>query len=243
MQDYNKRKNELLHEKVRYSLPLEISKQEEELLKTDTPIQKIISFVEMQNVKINVNHKVLIPRYETEEVILEAYKYINKESKVLDLCCGSGFIGIVISKNTGCSVVFGDIDDQAIEQTKENALQNKIENYQVFKSDLFTQIPKQKFDLIISNPPYIPENITLDSSVLNHEPHHALFAKNNGNYFYQKIVEQACEYLNKNGALIFEISHWNLDFFNSLKDNKNLSIEIKNDINQKERIAIIRFNN
>lgn len=88
----------LLREKQRYNLPLFVSKQEEKLLRKNCPVQKIIGYQILQDVHIDLSYNVLIPRYETEELILESYKYINKDSKVLDLGCGSGFIGLAIKK-------------------------------------------------------------------------------------------------------------------------------------------------
>lgn len=236
MQDYNKRKNDLLHEKIRNNLPLEITEEEISKLKNNWPIQKIIGFVEMQNIKIFVNKKVLIPRYETEEVVLEAYKFINKETKVLDLCCGSGFIGLAIKKNTNAKkVVLSDIDKEALEQSYENAKFNNLE-VEIIESDLFSNI-NETFDVIISNPPYLPYGEKIEKSVLNFEPHHALFADNYGNWFYEKILQESKQRLNNNGVIIFEISPHQLTFF------KNKKCTILLDINKKERIVIIKKEN
>ncbi|MGY6172580.1 peptide chain release factor N(5)-glutamine methyltransferase [Candidatus Mycoplasma pogonae] len=225
----------LLKEKQRYNLPLEVSQQELKLLAKDTPVQKIIGYIEMQNVVINLQHQVLIPRYETEEVILKALEYIRPGAEVLDLCCGSGFIGLALAKNSLASkVILSDIDPEAIAQSQYNADLNYL-NVEIIHSDLFANI-NQKFDVIVSNPPYIPNGIKLSASVLNFEPHHALFASENGNYFYQKIISQANQYLKPGGLIIFEISHWNLAFF------KNISnCQIFKDINDKPRIAVVSY--
>ena len=111
----------LLREKQRYNLPLFISKQEEKLLRKNCPVQKIIGYQILQDVHIDLSYNVLIPRYETEELILESYKYINKDSKVLDLGCGSGFIGLAIKKNINCDVDMVDISNAAIKQTKKKS--------------------------------------------------------------------------------------------------------------------------
>ncbi|WGI36796.1 peptide chain release factor N(5)-glutamine methyltransferase [Mesomycoplasma lagogenitalium] len=241
MQDYNIRKKLLLKEKLRHNLPLKIGELEKEKLKSDMPIQLIVGFIEMQNVKILLkDNKLLIPRYETEEVIIESFNYINKHSKVLDLCCGTGFIGIAIAKNVNCQVSMVDIDENAIYSSVENAKINNVDkNTDIYLSDLFSSVPKtEQFDLIISNPPYIPENIVLDSSVLNWENHQALFAKEKGNYFYRLILENAKSFLKPKGYLIFEISDWNVNF---LKKYPNIDLKIKKDINNKNRIAIIQY--
>ncbi len=124
----------LLREKQRYNLPLFISKQEEKLLRKNCPVQKIIGYQILQDVHIDLSYNILIPRYETEELILESYKYINKDSKVLDLGCGSGFIGLAIKKNINCYVDMVDISNAAIKQTKKNAKLNNLE-VNVFKSN------------------------------------------------------------------------------------------------------------
>lgn len=229
------RKLALLKEKQRNNLELNINKKEEKLLKTNIPIQKIIGFVMMQNLTININKKVLIPRYETEELILQAYKFINKNSSVLDLGCGSGFIGLSIAKNTQAKeVILSDIDSQAILQTKINAKLNNLK-VKIIKSDLFENLKNYKFDVIISNPPYLDfESSNLDSSVLDYEPWNALFAKRKGNYFYKKILEEYKLYLNKKGVILFEIDQTNLKFFKKYHP----EFKIIYDINKKVRIAV-----
>ncbi|VEU59692.1 peptide chain release factor N(5)-glutamine methyltransferase [Mesomycoplasma neurolyticum] len=238
MQDYKIRKDALLHEKLRNNLPLTISNKEEKLLNSDIPIQKIIGFVEMQNVKIQVNRHVLIPRYETEELILKTYEFVNKNSYVLDLCSGSGFIGIAIAKNKKCNVVLSDIDYEAISQSHINKIINQVDNIEIITSDLFENLGQKKFDVIVSNPPYLQKQYTINISVLNHEPKKALFADDKGNYFYKKIINLAPFFLKPKGILIFEISPSNVFFFKALT---YLNIEIHKDINGKERIVVIKF--
>ncbi|MCY2902877.1 peptide chain release factor N(5)-glutamine methyltransferase [Mycoplasmopsis arginini] len=229
-------KEVLLTEKRRYEQPLFISKREEKLLKKDYPVQKIIGYQTMQNVHIDIRYDVLIPRYETEEVIIEAYKYINKDSKVLDLCCGSGFIGLAINKNIKCNVTLSDISNQAIKQTKLNIKINKLENCKVIKSNLFKKI-KEKFDLIVSNPPYLNKNNIFANS-LKWEPKKALFAKDSGLFFYKKITNDSIYYLKPNGHLILEIDEFSKKW---LEENYPNTTFIK-DINKKNRIAILKYN-
>lgn len=222
--------NELLREKRRHGLEEVISNKELELLKQGIPVQKIIGFINFDDVKINVNRNVLIPRYETEEVMTESLKYINKDSKVLDLCTGSGYIGLSIKKKTGATVDMTDISDEALIQSKENAKLNNLD-VNIFKSDMFESI-ESKYDLIISNPPYIPNKTNLDSSVLKNEPSNALFGGRNGNDFYKIIIEQYKKYLNPNGIIILEISKDNSKYI------KLHGFKILKDINGKDRIAI-----
>lgn len=229
-------KEVLLQEKRRYEQPLFISKKEAKLLKKDYPVQKIIGYQTMQNVHINISYNVLIPRYETEEVIIESYKYVNKNSSVLDLCCGSGFIGLAINKNIGCKTTFSDISSQAIEQTKLNIKINNLTNCKVIKSNLFKKI-NEKFDLIVSNPPYLNKNDNFPNS-LRWEPKKALYAKEKGLYFYKKIINEANKFLNEDGKLIFEIDEFSKIWIE--KEYPNTTF-IK-DINKRYRIAVLDYN-
>ncbi|AZG68800.1 peptide chain release factor N(5)-glutamine methyltransferase [Mycoplasma struthionis] len=226
-------KTVLLREKERYDLPLTISKKELKLLKKDFPVQKIIGYQEMQNVWINLKYKVLIPRYETEELILESYKYINKNSKVLDLGCGSGFIGLAIKKNTDALVTLVDIDNQAIKQTKYNAKINNL-NVRIIKSNWFKKL-NEKYDVIVSNPPYLFIKNKFDKS-LKYEPKRALFAKEKGLREYKNILQKAYDYLNDNGTILFEIDEYSALWFK----NNYSKIQILKDINNKNRIAILK---
>lgn len=221
--------NELKRQKRIHGLSEEITEVELKQLNLGVPIQKIIGFIEFDDVKINVNRNVLIPRYETEEVMRKSLNFIDKNSRVLDLCCGSGYIGLSIKKKKNCEIVLSDIDDESIIQTQENAKMNNLD-VQIIKSDMFENI-KGKFDLIISNPPYIPSSSNVVDSVLRHEPSHALFAGVDGNDFYKIIIKEAPKFLKKSGVIILEISEDNVDY---LLDNK---FHIEKDINQKPRIA------
>ena len=227
----------LLREKQRYNLPLFVSKQEEKLLRKNCPVQKIIGYQILQDVHIDLSYNVLIPRYETEELILESYKYINKDSKVLDLGCGSGFIGLAIKKNINCDVDMVDISNAAIKQTKKNAKLNNLE-VNVFKSNWFKKI-NNKYDLIISNPPYLSLKNTPYISSLKYDPKKALYAKNNGFKHYETILKNAKKYLNENGHILFEVD----DFVANMLKNKYQNIKIIKDINNKNRIAIIKYDN
>lgn len=237
----NKNKYEiLLLEKRRYNLKETISFREKYKLWRDYPIQKIIGYIEMADVKIKVNKKVLIPRYETEELILLAIKLIKENGKyhnILDLCCGSGFIGIALKKAfPSLNILQSDISNAAIKQTLINLKINNLKN-NVIKSNMFHNI-YQKFDVIISNPPYLLENDkkNMTKSVLKYEPQKALFAQEEGMFFYYQIEKNLSRYLNKNGLIILEINPVNYKWF---IDNK---YHVINDINNKKRFAYKFFN-
>lgn len=224
----------LLLEKRRYGLEETISEKELEMLKKDVPVQKIIGYIEMANTRIDLSFPILIPRYETEELVLLALELIKEYNlkTVLDLCCGSGFIGIALKKNNHqLEILQTDVDDNAIAQTKKNLEINDCNN-EIRKSDLFENI-EEKFDLIISNPPYIDwkEKKNMSESVLNHEPHHALFAPEQGLWFYKQILQKATMQINNGGILLFEINPIHVQWF------LEQGFKIKQDINKKNRMA------
>lgn len=228
----------LILEKRRYGIKEKVNFFEKKQLKKDKPIQKIIGYIEMANVRIDISKKVLIPRYETEELIYHAIEFIKKNNykSVLDLCCGSGFIGIALKKEfDNVDIWQSDIDKNAIKQTKKNLKINNVKN-KIIKSNMFEKIKNKKFDLLISNPPYLTKNEILSKSVLNFEPHHALFADNNGMFFYEIIEEKLSEILNKDGLVILEINPINVDWF------KKRNYFIIKDINNKERFAFKKIN-
>ncbi len=208
---------------------IEESKEELKRLNSGVPLHKVLGYIEMTDVKIDLSKNVLIPRYETEELILLAKKYIKEDSMVLDLCSGSGYIGLAIKKMTNANVVASDISKEAIEQIEINKKVNNLE-MQVVESDLFQNI-QGKFDVIISNPPYIPQETILSDSVINHEPHLALFGGSDGNDLYRRIVQEYKEFLNPGGVILFEISEDNVEYL------KNNNFEIVEDINGKSRMA------
>ncbi len=232
-QQIQKKISDLIHYKKIHNLPTSITKREIKLLKKDMPIQKIVGFINFDNLQINVHKKVLIPRYETQEVVNKAKEFLTLQSKVLDLGCGSGYIGLTIKKQIDCDVTLSDIDRHALKQTTINARFNHLQ-VKIVKSDLFTKI-NDKFDLIICNPPYIPDRSQLAKSVVNFEPRRALFGGQDGNEYYRKIIEKIADYLNKNGVVVFEISDDNEQYL--IKQ----GFTIFNDINNKSRIAVKKY--
>lgn len=236
--DIDSRRELLIAEKRKYGLDEVITKKEEKLLAKNFPIQKIIGYIEFEDVRINVDRNVLIPRYETQEVVHKALEYIKPGMRILDLCCGSGYIGLTIKKKMpDVEVVMSDISKHAVKQTKSNARLNKLD-VDVIQSDLLRGLVRL-FDVIVCNPPYIPSKYkdTLDSSVLEHEPNKALFAGKDGNDFYKRILtdKEAFRHLKPGGYIVFELSLDNVEFLESK------GFKIFNDINGKPRIGVKQF--
>ena len=172
------------------------------------PLQYIIGEQEFMGLKFKVNSNVLIPRQDTETLVEEALRVAKPGMRVLDLCTGSGCIIISLAKNVAdISCTGSDISKQALLVAKENAKANEVE-VEWERSDLFENI-SGTFDLIVSNPPYIPtgEIPGLMPEVRDFEPVDALDGKEDGLYFYRIITEKSPEYLTSDGYLSFEIGY------------------------------------
>lgn len=171
------------------------------------PLQYITGEQEFMGLTFHVNSNVLIPRQDTETLVEEALKVIKPGMKVMDMCTGSGCVLISILKNAHDVEGIGyDISKQAINVAKENAKFNEVPA--VFeRSDLFEDVVENDFDVIVSNPPYIPTDLiaTLMPEVSQFEPLEALDGKGDGLYFYSKILEQCKNYMKQDGYILFEI--------------------------------------
>ena len=172
------------------------------------PVQYIIGETEFMGLNFKVNSNVLIPRPDTETLVEEALKRAKPGMKVLDMCTGSGcIITSIVHYGKGIEGYASDISKPAINVAKENAKNNQV-SVSFETGDLFDHI-KGKYDMIVSNPPYIrtEEILTLMPEVQHFEPMQALDGMEDGLYFYRRIVEEAGEYLNEGGYLLFEIGH------------------------------------
>lgn len=191
---------------------LQIVKEKAELrAKTRQPIQHIIGFADFMGEKFIVNPSVLIPRDETEILVQKAIDIINKNNfkMALDVGTGSGCIACMVAKHTECQIIGLDISSDALNTALDNASRLNLFNKAIFrKSNVFSNVkPGESFDIIISNPPYIPpkekENIQTE---VKFDPEQALYTKDEkGLEFYQKITNEAPKILNKNGYLLFEL--------------------------------------
>ena len=181
------------------------------------PVQYLLNEQEFYGRKFYVDKGVLIPRQDTEILVEKMIdtlkdKVLKNEihPKILDIGVGSGIIGITAALEIESSYVLGvDISDKALETAQKNKEILKVSNIKFLKSDLFENVEFREFDMIVSNPPYISLNevgIMSDDTLL-HEPSEALFAENDGLYFYYEICQKASDYLADFGYLLFEISY------------------------------------
>ena len=218
----------------------------EKHIKEDVPLSHLVGFEYFYDRKYKVTKDVLSPRMETEELIYKVIEYVKASSKnnfkILDLCTGSGIIAITLKKELSqfsIDVVASDISEEAIKVAKENA-QSHDATIKFIQSDIFNNIA-DKFDIIVSNPPYIDrkDEVTMQDNVLKYDPHLALFAEEEGMYFYRKIIEQANDYLNENGVIFFEIGYDQKDKIIKLADLNGYSAEVYKDINGRNRMAFL----
>ena len=222
---------------------------------THKPCQYILGTQEFMGMEFATAPEVLIPRPETELLVEQACERLKKliekkrkqtgdrELRVLDMCCGSGCIGISLAKLVpAVAVDLADISDAAITLTKKNRERLQAD-CTVIQTDLFAQI-EEKYDMIISNPPYIrtDEIPKLMAEVRDFEPHLALDGKEDGLYFYDKIIREAREYLYEDGYILFEIGQDQLDAVRGfLVENGYVDIEGMKDYAGLDRIVTARY--
>ena len=211
-------------------------------LEKGRPIQYIIGNVNFYGYNIKVNEDVLIPRYETEllcEKIIKKIKNKKERLDILDLGTGSGCIAITIKKEIDCNMDALDISNKALDIARENAKDNNVD-INFINADMTTYKDK-KYDIIISNPPYISYDEEIMDIVKNNEPHEALFAEDNGLYFYKRIIDNI-PFITKDKYLIaFEIGFTQskdiIEYAN--KKLKDINITVDRDLSNKERYLFI----
>lgn len=206
---------------------------------TKLPIQYIIGEAYFMGEFFKVTPDVLIPRDETEILVTKAIEFVEKDDmkNVLDIGTGSGCIACTIAHKTDATVLGVDISSDALRVALENVTRLGINNRAVFrKSDLFSKVrEEEKFDMIISNPPYIPIGTILSDEV-NYEPRIALFADENGLRFYREIVEQAPSFLNRQGKLLFELGIGEASAVKTFMEKAFTDIHIEKDLAGIDRI-------
>jgi release factor glutamine methyltransferase len=206
-------------------------------LKQNIPIQYILGEAHFYDLKFKVNSSTLIPRGETEELV--QYILLHDFISVLEIGTGSGCIAVSIAKNSNSKITAIDNSLEALEIAKSNAILNSVKINFVL-SDVFNFSDTKKYDLIVSNPPYVleSEKKIMDKNVLDYEPHNALFVSNNDPLvYYKEIAKIATNNLNKNGLLFFEINeNYSKQIIELLSNLNFVDIELKKDINGRDRI-------
>ena len=223
---------------------VEIYKKEVMALEEGKPLQYVIGNVNFYGNKFYINENVLIPRFETEELVEQTTEYIKKfftePVDIIDLGCGSGVIGLTLEQKVSTnSVDLIDISEKALEVTKVNKekLNSKAN---LIRSDMLENINK-KYDVIISNPPYIKTTEEIEDIVLNNEPHLALFAGVDGLDCYKKIINNLPNHMKDKCLIAFEIGMTQAGNITNLAKEVlgNIKVEVKKDLSGKDRMLFI----
>lgn len=206
------------------------------------PVQYIVGNVDFYGYEFKVNKNVLIPRFETEELVNRTINYIKQyipNPKIVDLGTGSGCIAITLSKELNVSVDAVDISDKALEVAKQNNEMNKSK-VTFYQGNMLEPLNK-KYNVIISNPPYISRNEEIQDLVKNNEPELALYADNDGLYYYEEILKNASNYLEEKFIIAFEIGYLQGERIKELANKylNNVNVSIEKDLSEKDRFVFI----
>ena len=213
----------------------------EQKLQSGYPPQYLIGNVEFLNTKILVDERVLIPRFETETLVDNTIKYahtiFSKSLNILDLGTGSGCIAISLKKNLDATVTAIDISCEALEVAKKNAQINNV-NIKFINQNMTDSLINY-YDIIISNPPYIPKDGFVEQKVKDYEPNLALFAEDDGLYFYKTIITKHWSHLNKPGLMAFEIGEHQKEKLEKMLQLQKLHYVFQNDLQGLPRYLFI----
>lgn len=219
-------------------------------LKTNEPFQYILGKTEFYGLEIKCDYRALIPRPETEELVEWVLQSAKQNSRMIDFCTGTGCIALALKHELPTSTIFAtDYSEEAICLSKENAQALNLNVSFILHDALSDQLPstltEQSIDIIVSNPPYIPEldKQEMQANVLDYEPHMALFVENeNALIFYKAIARQAAKLLTENGLLFFEI-HERLanETKEAIEALGFADIEIRKDLQGKDRMIKARY--
>ena len=212
-----------------------------EMRKQHIPVNKIFKHTNFFGLDFKINNFVLAPRQDSELLVETAIKYIrdNNFKTVLDLCTGSGCLAVSIKKNVDVDIIATDISQKALNVASENAKMQEV-NVEFIKSDMFENITG-KFDLIVTNPPYIATDDIeeLDEEVKNCDPRLALDGGDFGLSYYKIIHDNLRKYLNDNGVIIMEIGEDQRHIIEGLFNDFEL-IEVGKDYNNIERMLVFK---
>lgn len=212
-----------------------------EKLKKGIPVQYIVGNVDFYGITLNVNPSVLIPRFETEELVSKVIEYAKSfdNPTIVDIGTGSGAIAITLKKRVNCNMIATDISSEALEVARNNASLNETDiDFRL--GDLLEPL-SEKVDILVSNPPYIAYDEEIMDIVKNNEPHIALYADNNGLYCYEEILKNVKKYLKEKYLIAFEIGALQGESIKELS-RKYLNQEaiIVKDMQGRDRFAFIK---
>lgn len=218
--------------------------------KQHEPIQYIMGACEFYGLNFHVSPSVLIPRPETELLVEAVIEYVSGKSvplEILDIGTGSGIIPITLAKHLrNVSLTASDISPKALTVAGQNAKMHEVEDrIEFLQSDIYLSFiqKKQKFDIIISNPPYINKTDmqNLDKEVVSFEPENALFGGDDGLDFYRQIIEGSCDYLTDDGMMFLEIGYDQGDALIDIAADSGLVLEkLIKDYNDFDRVLILK---
>ena len=226
---------------------MKIYTKEIEALKNNKPIQYVLGHINFYGQDFYINENVLIPRFETEELVENtisiAKTLFTNPVEILDIGCGSGVIGLTLEKKLSTKTVdLIDISEKALEVTNKNC-GNLNSKANVFQSDCLSNV-ERKYDIIISNPPYIKDDEEIEEIVKSNEPHEALYAGKDGLDCYKKILKDINKNLKEKFLIAFEIGADQANDIETLINNylKDVQIVIKKDLQGRDRMIFITPN-
>lgn len=217
-----------------------------ERLKNGEPVQYIVGNVEFYGYLFEVNHNVLIPRFETEELVEKVVERCKKKFDgkidIVDIGTGSGCIAITLKKELCSHVTAVDISSKAIEVARKNALKNGVE-IEFLEGNLLEPLT-QKYDVLVSNPPYIDRNEEIMEIVKKNEPEVALYAEHNGLYCYEEILKNASNVMKETCLLAFEIGATQGEYLKeyAVRYFPKAKITVEKDLQGRDRFLLIEKN-
>lgn len=225
--------------KIPFGWLIRLDKMSERLSRGE-PWQYVVGATEFFGRDFKLNNNVLIPRMETELVCEQMLKHIDKKTKLLDMCCGSGVLGVTAAREKGCDVTLADVSKDALKVAKLNAKLNKA-NVDILQTDMFEHIDG-KFDVIVCNPPYVKQDVvdSLDDSVKDYEPRLALDGGKDGLHFYRILAKDAPAHLKKGGVLVLEIGYDQGQSVSALLQNA-FEVTVSKDYGGNDRIVVARL--